>query len=445
MKAAIKTALVVGSGIAGLTAAYRLKQAGYKVCVLESERQLGGRMSCCRVGGFTFNRGATALGGGYDYLKQLITKVGLGDVLQYKDITIGTFRGDRVYPIRTNRMFTDSLLSGSLSWRSKLLMARLLSDTKRAEPYLDFADLSSAAPIDTETVAEYAERRLNDELLKYVVDPAMAAVLATTPEKASVVDLLFSISQFIGMGVYSFEGGIDFLVQELARQTQVETGARVNNVEETQAGVEANWEQGGEEFSATFDACVISTSAHDATKICSSLPKDARDILQGYEYSNIINCQFGVDYDPDVKADYIQIPQCEIPGMIILLFPHRLSSGVAPAGKGIVTACSIHDWSNEHLNDDDDAIIEAMLPNVERVVPDIRSHIEVTNVTRWTPALFASRAGSYKDMKRLIDSIDPRSKIQLAGDYFSFSSTNASAISGDRAVKRIIDADQGTS
>ena len=36
---------VVGAGIAGLTAAYRLKQTGFEVVVLERQANVGGRMT----------------------------------------------------------------------------------------------------------------------------------------------------------------------------------------------------------------------------------------------------------------------------------------------------------------------------------------------------------------------------------------------------------------
>ena len=440
MNSASKNAVVVGSGIAGMTAAYRLKQAGFGVTVLEAGDQVGGRMSCRRIEGFTFNRASTALGGGYEFLSELITEVGLEDQLNYRDIKIGTFRDGKVYPIRTNHMMLDSFLSGSLSWRSKFLMSRVLADTKKAEKYLDFSDLGKAAPIDTESVKDYALRRLNQELLDYVADPAMAAVLGTTPERASVVDLLFSVSHFIGRGIFGFAGGIDFLVDALAKHVSVELNSQVTNVEETPSGVCVRWDREGAHEQMDCDACVIATSAHQVPKIYPTMPTKQADILNGYEYTSIINCQFGVDYDPDVDADYTQVPQCEIPGLIILLLPHRMSPGVAPKGKGIVTACSIDSWSKAHMHHSDEEIVAAMLPMVERIIPDMREHIEVTNVTRWPQALFASSPGVYTEMKNFRDSIFPNSPIQLAGDYFSFSSTNASAMSGDRAAHNIINA-----
>ena len=435
-----KTAIVIGSGIAGMTAAYRLHDAGFRVLVLEAENIVGGRMSCHRQDGFTFNRASTALGGGYDFLKEFTEEIGLDSHLKYSDFKIGTFRNGRIYTIRTNHIIRDSLFSGLLTLPSKLLMTRVVNDTKRARNFLDFADLSLAAPIDNETVADYAKRRLNKELLDYVVDPTMAAVLATTPTKASIVDFLFSVANYTGKGIYRFDGGIDFLIKEISKHVQVETNARALSVKKDRNGVEVRWDAYGKTKSEAVDGCVIAVSAHQVPKIYPELDVVQRDILDSYEYRNIIACQFGLRIDPDVDAAYVLIPQCEIPGLIIVLFPHRMSGNITPPGKGIVTACSNHEWANEHMDATDEQIVEAMLPMVERVMPDIRQHIEVSNVCRWAPALFSSKPGSYKKMAQFKQHINPLSPIQLAGDYFAFSSTNSSASSGDIAARRIIDA-----
>ena len=68
-----------------MTSAYRLKQAGFSVRVLEAEDVIGGRMSCRRIDGFTFNRASTLLGGSYEFLRDLIEEIGLGARIKYND------------------------------------------------------------------------------------------------------------------------------------------------------------------------------------------------------------------------------------------------------------------------------------------------------------------------------------------------------------------------
>jgi predicted NAD/FAD-dependent oxidoreductase len=50
--------VVVGAGLAGLTAARSLVAGGHDVLVLDKGRSPGGRMATRRIGGATFDHGA---------------------------------------------------------------------------------------------------------------------------------------------------------------------------------------------------------------------------------------------------------------------------------------------------------------------------------------------------------------------------------------------------
>lgn len=55
----MKKIIVVGGGVAGLSAAVRLQQAGYAVTLYEKESQPGGKMNQIKQAGFTFDVGPT--------------------------------------------------------------------------------------------------------------------------------------------------------------------------------------------------------------------------------------------------------------------------------------------------------------------------------------------------------------------------------------------------
>ena len=61
---------VVGAGIAGLTAAYRLKQTGFEVVVLERQASVGGRMTLRIENNIEYNTGARLV---YSFSKDLLT------------------------------------------------------------------------------------------------------------------------------------------------------------------------------------------------------------------------------------------------------------------------------------------------------------------------------------------------------------------------------------
>ncbi len=65
---------IVGAGIAGLTAARELRQAGHEPVVLEKSSGLGGRLATRRVGEYTFDTGATVITPRSNELSQLMTE-----------------------------------------------------------------------------------------------------------------------------------------------------------------------------------------------------------------------------------------------------------------------------------------------------------------------------------------------------------------------------------
>ncbi|EMF0149173.1 phytoene desaturase [Enterococcus hirae] len=55
----MKKIIVIGAGVAGLSAAVRLQKLGYEVTLYEKDRQVGGKMNQIKTAGFTFDLGPT--------------------------------------------------------------------------------------------------------------------------------------------------------------------------------------------------------------------------------------------------------------------------------------------------------------------------------------------------------------------------------------------------
>ncbi|MEV8325936.1 FAD-dependent oxidoreductase [Kitasatospora sp. NPDC056731] len=53
--------------------------------------------------------------------------------------------------------------------------------------------------------------------------------------------------------------------------------------------------------------------------------------------------------------------------------------------------------------------------------------------------VLARPAGGYRDLAAFTASLDPASPVQLAGDHFAYSTTNAALATGERAARRILD------
>ncbi|HEY7467796.1 MAG TPA: FAD-dependent oxidoreductase, partial [Dehalococcoidia bacterium] len=92
---------IVGGGVAGLTAAYRLIQAGHEVAVFEAGPELGGLVR-------TFDAGGEALECFYHHvfttdttIVDLINELGLGDRMVWHDSKVGFYHGGKIWPFVT--------------------------------------------------------------------------------------------------------------------------------------------------------------------------------------------------------------------------------------------------------------------------------------------------------------------------------------------------------
>lgn len=92
--------VVIGAGIAGLSAAYYLDKSGYEVLVLESQQSVGGRMRQLELNGLKVNSGARLLYTWYDAVMELIVELGLKDEIQYlPDTRLMCDDGVTTYPV----------------------------------------------------------------------------------------------------------------------------------------------------------------------------------------------------------------------------------------------------------------------------------------------------------------------------------------------------------
>ncbi|MDI6858847.1 MAG: NAD(P)/FAD-dependent oxidoreductase [Dehalococcoidia bacterium] len=92
---------IIGGGIAGLTAAYRLQQLGHQVAVYEARPFLGGQAGTFEVGGERLEVFYHHLFSSDTHVISLIEEMGLGERLSWRDSKVGFYYGGRVYDFVT--------------------------------------------------------------------------------------------------------------------------------------------------------------------------------------------------------------------------------------------------------------------------------------------------------------------------------------------------------
>jgi oxygen-dependent protoporphyrinogen oxidase len=429
--------IVVGAGIAGLTAAFRLQQAGHDVRVLEAADCVGGRMVTVRRDGYAIDVGAALLSSKYQQMLALAADAGVADqVIEGSDM-LGILRDGTVHRLRS-RVPTDALRTRLLSPRAKLAAARILYDAYRVGDRLDWFDLSRAAEFDTESVASYGARKLPRETVTHLVEPIVRTIYLGNVDDVSVVDLLFTMRNFFGGAFMNGAGGIDFLCRGLARQLDVELGARVTDVQENATTVSVAWSRpGAPDTVEEADACVIALSAHAMAAVHRGLGTEARQLVDTLRYQDLMSVQIGLDRPTAERSAALAMSRSEHRDLCAVILDHNKAPDRAPAGKGLLGAYWDPSWVAGHWELDDETVCAQGVAGVARVLPEIAEHVEFTSVHRFPHGVLVAEPGTYGRLRRFHDLYPAGSRIQLAGDYIGGSTTNSALCSGERAARQI--------
>jgi protoporphyrinogen/coproporphyrinogen III oxidase len=163
---------VIGGGIAGLSAAYLLRNAGVTVTVLEGSPRLGGKLAVSEVAGVAVDAGAEALLARRPEGTGLITGLGLAGELEVPGTTsAGIWTRGRIRPLPRRQFmgvpadFDELAATGIVSERG---LARARQD--RARPARD--------PAADESVASRVGDRLGAEVVDRLVEPLLGGVYA---------------------------------------------------------------------------------------------------------------------------------------------------------------------------------------------------------------------------------------------------------------------------
>lgn len=429
--------VVVGAGIAGLTAAFRLQRAGIDVTVLEASDRVGGRMTVHSCNGYRIEPGASLLFGSYRQMLRLVQDAGLVDQITWSSATIGILREGTIHRLRMSS--PGALLrSELLSRRSKTLLARLAVDRFRFGRRIQWSDMTGGLALDPYSAAAYTSQRLNQELYDYLVEPLCSTFTLESPDHTSAAGLLYIVKHFLAGQMFNGNEGIDFLPQGLAAQLDVKLNSSVTNVTPRKGGVDITWTpRSGTSQTLAADACVLAIPGHHIPQLYPSLTTPQKDVFSNLQYTRTVDVFLGLSQPPPEPTTVVAVPQRESPDLAAIVFNHNKSPNRAPHGKGLITTHWRSDWRHRRWDQDDDTIAQAAIHGTAKLFPSIADTVDMVHVHRWEPCVAVWPPGAARRMARAMSSrIEPR--VEFAGDYFAPSSSNASVVSGEAAAQRLL-------
>ena len=176
----MKRVAVVGGGIAGLSCAYELQQAGAAVTLIEKER-LGGVIRTERVGDFLIEAGPDSfLTTSKPWARELCVEIGLEDqLIAPQSSKVYVFSGGKLHPLPEGVFLTvptkmwPFITSGLFTFKGKLRM------------WMD-RWLPRGPEVEDESIGSFIRRRLGQEALEKLAEPIMAGIHVASADELSL-------------------------------------------------------------------------------------------------------------------------------------------------------------------------------------------------------------------------------------------------------------------
>ncbi len=290
--------VVVGGGLAGLTAAHLLGQRGDDVTVLEAASEPGGKLRRVEVGGVVVDVGAEAM------LNRRPEGVGLARELGL-EIEHPATTSSRIWTRGALRPLPRSVMGVPLDL-DELRRSGVLSEAGMAR----VADEQPGRPVvEDVSVGDLVATRLGDEVVDRLVEPLLGGVYAgharhlsaraTVPalvhlaERGPLLGAPLPTSQepvFAGL-----PGGLAGLTEALADRVDVRTSATVRDLARTEDGFALVVGPTTAPERIETDAVVLATPAAPAARLLAHVASAAAAELAGIESASmaVVTFAFG--------------------------------------------------------------------------------------------------------------------------------------------------------
>ncbi len=283
--------VVIGGGIAGLTAAFTAldRIPGAEVIVLESAPLVGGKLATAEVGGVEVDIGAESLLARRPEGLDLVRQLGLADQLIVPNTTAAAvWAGGALHPLPTRTML--GIPADLEAARASGLLGPAALAGLAAEP-----DLPPLPPLDDDVaVGELVRSRLGDEVLDRLVEPLLGGVYAgrsaalslraTMPALAarlssggSLIEAAQAViaagSGATGPAFASLAGGLGRLARRLADEPglTVRAGVTVRAIARTPGGFALECGPAGQPELVVAGAVIVATPPAKAARLLSGV------------------------------------------------------------------------------------------------------------------------------------------------------------------------------
>ncbi len=435
--------LVVGAGLAGLGAAWRLAHAGFDTAVCERRERPGGRVRSYREEGFCLDLAWPVLSSADRELLHWIGEVGAGDeLLPLRPVVHGQVHGRRIHEVDP-RSWIGLARTPGIRPHQALRALRLPRLLRRYAPHLDAAAPERAAPLDDRSVADFAHLYFGERVLERWIAPALAADALAEPERASR-------ALFLRRYWCHHEGRpglprapLGELAEVAAARLAVRYGSEALRVEAPARGpLRVVLARDGRERLEEIDALMVATSAPDAARLAAPLLlAPEREFLAGTRHAASLVLAVGLRRPLHPHPLQVSVPRDQGSPLETLLLEPGVRAGRVPAGRGLALLRTSAERAAHGPDAPDEAVSKELLDALAAFQPGVRAAVLFTRVLRSPRAQPRFDVGRYRELARFerlqAELRRAGRRVYFAGDYLVDPSWNGALASARRAAEAV--------
>jgi oxygen-dependent protoporphyrinogen oxidase len=430
--------LIVGGGLAGVSAAAALRRAGCGVELLEREARPGGRAAGEEREGFRLDAAPFLVSPRERRLLDLIGAAGLeGRLLPLRPVALAHARGGRLDPAPPAGRRLEVARIGGVRLVEALRLHRLARLERRFADLIDPEAPERAVRLDDRSAADFVRLYFGPSVLERWAEPILGSDLLADAAEASRVAFLLA-RRARGEAPPATLRGSPAAIAEALLGDAAALGVEARALERAGAGLALDTSAG----LRRADAVVLALPAAETLRVATPLLAPAeREGLARLRTVAAIVLHAALERAPTRKATRVRVPRAEgLPLATIAVEPGGRDAP-APAGAALVSLVAAPAWSRAHLEADDPVVEKALLGALERMLPGCTAALRFRAIRRWESALPHFDVGRYRRLAQLRAlGAEQRAlgrRVYFAGDHWLAPTLEAAAASGLRAAREL--------
>lgn len=427
-----KSVVVIGAGIAGLTAARALQAKGYHVKVLEATAHIGGRVGQRQVRGMTFNAGARLIYPFSRDFNDLLQELDLVDSMDSLcNLSARCDGADAHWQIELMPGWR-TLVTAGLPLAERVRFLRFGWRMMRTKTYADPDDIASVPEADAQTLAAYVRQNLGAETLSRLIEPVFRATRGWQADQVSAVFLAATLPHLIGRRAVKVpRSGMAALPKALARDLDITCAAAVRSIKEQPNGVTVALED-GQVLSADF--VVLAVQGNRAARLVTDLSCEDQAFLGQVRYApyGALHLQMRGDLAPDMRffaqgtggpiATFEAIPRNPLTGSNAQIYAQ-----LSPEAAERVQKTGATDRLEDVVMDK----LRALMPGIDHRIHDHHSQWIDAMLPLFPPG-YAAKMAEFRRRQA-----ETQHRIYYCGDYLAQALVTGAAASGARAARQL--------